>query len=161
MLWKGCDQINFLFLLKGRSIEKLCFYNRKKVIPGSWWSRAQWRGTQWRTHRTSGSLSTTASSHQGNCKKRQMALLVCASHDRTNRCRCCLLCRCQQHKEANHAVLQRVEVLWWQQMVEVRKYDRKCTCPFPNTHTNSPARARSHKGGLRIKNSNLLDLICL
>lgn len=39
------------------------------TVPGSWWSRALWRGKQWRKHRTSGSWSTPASSHLGNYKK--------------------------------------------------------------------------------------------
>lgn len=40
-------------------------------VPGSWWSRALWRGKQWRRHRTSGSWSKLASSRQGNYKKEE------------------------------------------------------------------------------------------
>lgn len=41
----------------------------RPCVPDSWWSRALWRGKQWRTHRTSGFWSTLASLHRGNYRK--------------------------------------------------------------------------------------------
>lgn len=43
--------------------------SKSLTVPNSWWNRALWRGKRWRTHRTSGSWSMLASSHQGNYKK--------------------------------------------------------------------------------------------
>lgn len=97
---------------------------RRISIPGSWWSRALWRGKLWRRHRTSGSWSRLASSHQGNYEKEKpedkknvwSALRVKKKTlwDLKDWSVCALLylLSCgQQHKKTDKAVFQSVEVL--------------------------------------------------
>lgn len=57
------------------------FESMLNAVPDSWWNIALWRGKRWRTHRTSGSWSMLASSHQGNYKKKELTWDKKTTHD--------------------------------------------------------------------------------
>lgn len=67
--WTGTEKM--MWSTKYVKRDTLEVGKRRLIVPGSWWSRALWRGKQWRKHRTSGSWSTPASSHLGNYKKEE------------------------------------------------------------------------------------------